>query len=259
MLIGPLPIANLPLCIFAAIMGQKKLIRFNAIKTFPNVLEYPENMQGKWNSYFKNDNPLILELACGKGEYTVGLAKLFTDKNFIGVDIKGNRIYAGAKKCLEEKTTNAAFLRTQIGMLPNYFEKGEVAEIWITFPDPQLRTSRAKKRLTHPAFLRCYQNILQPGGFIHLKTDSPDLYGFTKKVIELYGLTCVEEYDNVYAQTDNAVLKIKTHYESLDIAGSNRIFYLKFTLPNEIPGKDKLLQEILKETENKEVTNEQVD
>jgi tRNA (guanine-N7-)-methyltransferase len=233
-------------------MGQKKLIRFAAIKTFPNVLEYPENMHGKWAAHFKNDSPVILELACGRGEYTVGLAKMYVNKNFIGVDIKGNRIYAGAKKCLEETISNAAFLRTQIGMLPNYFAKDEVSEIWITFPDPQLRTSKAKKRLTHPIFLRLYQKILKPGGFIHLKTDSPALYGFTKKVIDLYHLNCVEDHDNVYAHTDNEVLKIKTHYEALDIAGSNRIFYLKFTLPNEIPGKDELLQEILKETENPE-------
>lgn len=238
-------------------MGQKKLLRFNAIKTFPNVLEYPENMQGKWAIHFKNENPVILELACGKGEYTVGMSKLFADKNFIGVDLKGNRIYAGAKKCLEEKLINAAFLRTQIAMLPNYFAAAEVSAIWITFPDPQLRTSRAKKRLTHPIFLRYYQKILKPGGAIHLKTDSPALYEFTKRVIEMYGLNCVEDYDNVYAQTDSDVLKIKTHYESLDIAGSNRIFYLKFSLPAELPDKDKLLQEILKETENKAITNEQ--
>lgn len=235
-----------------AVMGQKKLIRFAAIKAFSNVLEYPENMQGQWSAHFKNNNAVVLELACGKGEYTVGLAKLFTGTNFIGVDIKGNRIYAGAKKCLDENIGNAAFLRTQIGMLPNYFAPGEVSEIWITFPDPQLRTSRAKKRLTHPIFLRSYQKILQPGGCIHLKTDSPDLYGFTKKVIELYGLHCVEDLDNACRQSDSEVLKIKTHYESLDIAGSNRIFYLKFTLPDIIAAKDKMLQEILKQTENPE-------
>ncbi len=220
-------------------------------------MEYPENMQGQWVTHFKNNNPLVLELACGKGEYTVGMARMFADKNFIGVDVKGNRIYAGAKKCLEEKLTNAAFLRTQIGMLPNYFAKGEVSEIWITFPDPQLRTSRAKKRLTHPIFLRYYQQVLKPDGYIHLKTDSPALYAFTKKVIELYQLNCVEEYDNVYAQTENEVLKIKTHYELLDIAGHNKVFYLKFALPEQIEDKDQLLQEILKSTENKEENHEQ--
>ncbi len=235
-----------------ACMGQKKLVRFAAIKNFSNVLEYPENMQGGWHKHFSNNNPLVLELACGKGEYTVGLAGLFRDKNFIGIDIKGNRIYIGARKCLDEKINNAAFLRTQIGMLPNYFAAGEVEEIWITFPDPQLRTSRAKKRLTHPVFLRSYQQILKPGGLIHLKTDSPDLYKFTKRVIEMYGLRCIEDYNDAYTQTDNEVLKIKTHYESLDIAGSNKIFYLKFTLPAVIPDHDKQLQEILKETENKE-------
>jgi tRNA (guanine-N7-)-methyltransferase len=239
-------------------MGQKKLIRFNAIKSFANVLEYPESMQGKWATHFKNENNIVLELACGKGEYTVGLAKLFTDTNFIGVDIKGNRIYSGAKKCLEEHINNAAFLRTQIGMLPNYFGAGEVSEIWITFPDPQLRTSRAKKRLTHPIFLRYYQSILKPGGFIHLKTDSPHLYTFTKKVIELYGLTCIEDFDNTYEQTNREILKIKTHYESLDIAGSNRIFYLKFCLPAVIADKDAILQNILKETENRVNNYEQL-
>lgn len=233
-------------------MGQKKLLRFSAIKNFPNVLEYPENMQGKWAAHFNNNYPIILELACGRGEYTVGLATLYCHANFIGVDIKGNRIFIGAKKCLNEQITNAAFLRTQIAMLPNYFATGEVAEIWLTFPDPQLRTSRAKKRLTHPAFLRLYQKVLQPGGYVHLKTDSPNLYRFTKQVIELYHLPLVEDYDNVYVQADSEDLKIKTHYEMLDIAQSNKIFYLKFTLPNEIPDKDETLQLLLKETENHE-------
>jgi tRNA (guanine-N7-)-methyltransferase len=233
-------------------MGQKKLLRFAAIKNFNNVLEYPEGMQGQWEKHFNNNNPLVLELACGRGEYTVGLAKLFTNQNFIGVDIKGNRIYIGAKNCLDNKISNAAFLRTQIAMLPVYFAKNEVEEIWLTFPDPQLRTSRAKKRLTHPAFLRLYQQVLTPGGFVHLKTDSPDLYRFTKKVIELYNLRLVEEYDNVHGQSGSEVLKIKTHYEALDIAQSNTIFYLKFTLPDTIPDKDDELQQILKETENQE-------
>ncbi len=231
-------------------MGHKKLIRFAAIKTFANVLEYPQDMQGNWHSHFGNHQPVILELACGRGEYTVGLSRLFADKNFIGVDVKGNRIHAGAKLCLQDKLCNAAFLRTQIAMLPHYFANNEVAEIWITFPDPHLRTSRAKKRLTHPAFLRLYQQVLQPGGFIHLKTDSPDLYLFTKKVIGMYGLHCIEDYDNVYAQTNSEVLRIKTHYESLDIANSKRIFYLKFSLPAILPALDEQLQEILKATEN---------
>ena len=231
-------------------MGQKKLIRFAAIKTFANVLEYPKDMQGQWSSFFKNDNPVALELACGRGEYTVGLSKLYPNKNYIGIDIKGNRIYIGAKKCLEQGLTNAAFVRSQIEKLPDYFAPSELDEIWITFPDPQLRTSRAKKRLTHPRFLRLYKQLLKPDGYIHLKTDSPDLYKFTKRVIELYKLNLVEDLDDVYANTDHEDLKIKTYYEALDIAGSNKIFYLKFQLPETIIDIDNELQEILKQEEN---------
>ena len=230
-------------------MGQKKLIRFEELKTFPNVLEFPENMPGKWHAFFNNKNPIILELACGRGEYTIGLAKLFPQQNFIGVDVKGNRMYIGAKKSLLENISNAAFLRTQIEKLADYFDPGEVDEIWLTFPDPQLRISKAKKRLTHPRFLRLYQQVLKHGGTIHLKTDSPDLYLFTKKVAELYGLTIVEDHHDVYAQPDiQEELKIKTHYESLDIANSNRVHYLKFSLPNELPiEKDEELKAVLRE------------
>lgn len=228
-------------------MAQKKLQRFADLKTFSNTLEYPADMKGKWRAFFKNDNPLILELACGRGEYTVGMARLFPKQNFIGVDLKGNRMYIGAKKCLTDNITNAGFLRTQIEKLEEYFAAEEVDEIWITFPDPQLRTSKAKKRLTHPRFLRLYMQILKPGGFVHLKTDSPDLYRFTKRVAGLYGLSIVEESDNVYAgPTVKDELKIKTHYESLDIAQSKKIHYLKFTLPDAIKNIDDQLQEILK-------------
>ncbi len=231
-------------------MAQKKLQRFAAIKTFPNVLEYPENMPGQWHAFFKNDHPLILELACGRGEYTAALSRLFPGKNFIGVDIKGNRIYLGAKSCLEEKLLNAAFLRTQIQMLGDYFGKDEVQEIWITFPDPHLRISKAKNRLTHPRFLRVYQQFLKPGGFIHLKTDSPVLFRFTKRVIELYGLSLVEENDDIYAGTHiPEELKIKTHYESLDIAGLNKVHYLKFKLNGAIEDLDKRLQELTRHEE----------
>jgi tRNA (guanine-N7-)-methyltransferase len=231
-------------------MAQKKLLRFAEIKTFSNVREYPVDMPGKWHEFFKNDHPIVLELACGRGEYTVGLARLFPQVNFIGVDVKGNRMYIGAKKCLQDGLANAGFLRTQIERLAEYFVPGEVDEIWITFPDPQLRTSRAKKRLTHPRFLRLYQKILKPKGIIHLKTDSPALYAFTKKVIELYGLTLLEDCHDVYAQPAvKEELKIKTHYESLDIAQSKKIHYLQFTLPPEIKNIDQQLQEILKHEE----------
>jgi tRNA (guanine-N7-)-methyltransferase len=231
-------------------MAQKKLQRFADIKTFSNVLEYPECMKGKWKAFFKNDNPVILELACGRGEYTVGLAQLYPQQNFIGIDVKGNRMYIGAKRSLSENITNAAFLRTQIEKLPDYFEHAEVDEIWITFPDPQLRTSKAKKRLTHPRFLRLYGQVLKPGGFIHLKTDSPDLYLFTKKVIGLYDLSLVEDHPNVYEEESiKEELKIKTHYESLDIAQSRKIHYLKFCIPGELKNIDQQLQEILKHEE----------
>ncbi|MEQ1553533.1 MAG: tRNA (guanosine(46)-N7)-methyltransferase TrmB [Ferruginibacter sp.] len=227
-------------------MAQKKLLRFAQIKAFENVLEKPTNMQGKWPAYFKNNNPNVLELACGRGEYTIGLATLYPSQNYIGVDIKGNRMYIGAKIALETNLVNAAFLRTEIEMLPDYFLQSEVDEIWITFPDPQLRISKAKKRLTHPRFLRKYLEVLKPGGFIHLKTDSPNLYSFTKKVIHMYGLHLLEDNADVYAKTDIAEeLKIKTHYESLDIAKSRKIHYLKFSLPNTIADFDKELQQIL--------------
>jgi len=263
-------------------MGQKKLIRFAAIQTFPNVLQYPEDMAGRWAGFFRNmrelgsklnmaqfpqianlcpsdellpvapDHPLTLELACGKGEYTVGMAKMYPQRNFLGVDLKGNRIYIGAKKCLQENITNAAFLRTQIDRLPTYFKPGEVEEIWLTFPDPQLRKSKARKRLTHPKFLRLYQQILTPGGHIHLKTDSPLLYNFTRLVIDMYGLTLLESSDNIYADADplKEELKIKTHYEGLDIAGSQRIHYLHFTLPaTPLPSSDEALQQKVREME----------
>ena len=233
-------------------MGHKKLIRFEAIKGFPNVLQYPEGMQGKWNEVFKNNNPITLELACGKGEYTIGLATLYPDRNFIGVDIKGNRIYAGAMNGLRNNLHNAAFLRTHIDKIDTYFSTGEVSEIWITFPDPQLRTSRAKKRLTHPRYLRLYQSVLKPGGFIHLKTDSPALFYFTKLIADLYELNILDSSEDVYARTENSRdMDIKTHYEKLDIAATNKIYYIKFSLPEkEITAPDMKLQQLLKQIEN---------
>lgn len=220
---------RLYLCAF---MGQKKLIRFSEIETFPNVLQYPQEMPGKWCDQFQNKHPLTLELACGKGEYAVGLGRLYPERNFLGVDLKGNRIWVGAKTALKENLVNVAFLRSQIDRIAEYFTKDEVSEIWITFPDPQLRSSKHKKRLTHPKFLRLYQQFLQPGGKIHLKTDSPVLYQFTKEVIQRYHLTLVTDINDLYKEAViSDELKIKTHYEGLDIAQSNRIHYLCFTLP----------------------------
>ncbi len=227
-------------------MAQKKLVRFNEINNFKNVLQYPEGMKGKWNNFFENDNPVILELACGKGEYTVEMAQMFPEKNFIGVDIKGNRIWKGAKTSLEKNINNAGFLRTQIDKISIYFSQNEVDEIWITFPDPHLRLSKARKRLTHPKFLRMYHRFLKPNGLIHLKTDSPDLYLFTKKIIELYDLNIISDIDDLY-KTENIKdeLKIKTHYERLDIAKSNKVFYLCFLLPVVLNENDESLNAYL--------------
>ena len=233
-------------------MAQKKLIRFEEINRFENVFQHSVEMKGKWNTFFKNNHPITLELACGKGEYAVGLGRLFSDKNFIGIDIKGNRIWRGAKTALDENLTNTAFLRAEIDKVNDYFMQDEVAEIWITFPDPQLRLSKAKKRLTHPKFLRLYQQILKADGLVNLKTDSPDLYNFTKTVIQLYNLETLVDYNNLY-QNQNLPpeLYIKTHYESLDIAQSNRIHYLQFKINKELPLElDAQLKAIINEHNN---------
>jgi tRNA (guanine-N7-)-methyltransferase len=232
-------------------MGQKKLQRFAEIRTFRNVLEYPLHMKGRWKSFFNNESPITLELACGKGEYAIGLGRMHPERNFIGVDLKGNRIWVGAKRALDENLQNVAFVRSQIDKVDQYFEAGEVSEIWITFPDPQLRTSRAKKRLTHPYFLRLYQKFLKKNSIIHLKTDSPDLYHFTKLVINFHDLDLLEDKDDVYRNTTvGDVLKIKTYYESLDIAKSKKIHYLQFRLPEELlKENDEQLKELIIEQE----------
>ena len=232
-------------------MGQKKLQRFAEIRTFKNVLEYPLHMKGRWKSFFNNKNSITLELACGKGEYATGLGGKYPEKNFIGIDLKGNRIWVGAKKALDENLHNVAFIRSQIDKVDQYFEPSEVSEIWITFPDPQLRTSRAKKRLTHPYFLRLYQKFLKKDGIIHLKTDSPDLYYFTKLVINFHDLQVMDDKDDVYADSSvTEELKIQTYYESLDIAKSKKIHYLQFRLPDEeLRENDEQLKELIIEQE----------
>ena len=231
-------------------MGQKKLIRFAELKTFTNVLQNPVSMQGTWQQFFGNGHPIVLELACGKGEYALGLAEIYPLKNFIGIDQKGNRLWVGAKKATAHHLKNVAFLRIQIDRITDYFATEEVEEIWITFPDPQLRISKAKKRLTHPKFLRMYYQIMVPGGKIHLKTDSPDLYRFTKKVIGMYGCTLHQDFDDLYAEPGlPPEMHIKTHYEGLDIAGSKKVHYLSFSLPSTMPSRemDVVLQQYLKE------------
>ena len=263
-------------------MGQKKLIKFAAIKEYNNVLEFPQDMQGKWAAFFdalkkgtstidisslsisdgqfvsnvssinKEDNastPLTLELACGRGEYAVGLGRMFPEQHFIGIDLKGNRIWKGASIANKDGLTNVAFVRSQIELTSNYFAKDEVDEIWITFPDPQLRWSKSKKRLTHPKFLRLYQQFLKNNGIVHLKTDSPLLYNFTLKVIELYDLHLIYKTDNLYAEQNiDPRCLIKTYYEGLDIAQSNKIHYIQFNIDGDLPLElDEILKEAIKD------------
>lgn len=213
-------------------MGQKKLVRFAALETMNNVLQHPEGMPGRWSEVFGNSNPVTLELACGKGEYSVGQGRMNPDRNFLGVDIKGNRIFIGARIALREGLKNVAFMRAQIGQLTHYFAPGEVEAIWIIFPDPFLRSSREKNRLTHPRFLHQYQQVLKPGGRIHLKTDSPELFAFTLEVIEEQGCTIHEKMDDVYAAgVPEGPLSIQTHYEGLHLADGRTIRYVQFSLP----------------------------
>jgi tRNA (guanine-N7-)-methyltransferase len=223
-------------------MGQKKRVRFAAIETYPNVLQYPEGMAGKWGDHFGNKHSIILELACGKGEYSVGLGREHKDRNFIGVDVKGNRIYIGAKKSLTEGLNNVAFLRTQIQQLPQYFAPGEVAEMWVVFPDPFLREGKAKNRLTHPRFLSLYQKVLVPGGRIHLKTDSKELYDFTQESIAETGCTVYENIADIYGKgRATGPLAIQTFYEGMHLAEGRTIYYISFSLPEQaiVPPKKK--------------------
>ncbi|WP_423146548.1 tRNA (guanosine(46)-N7)-methyltransferase TrmB [Rubrolithibacter danxiaensis] len=214
-------------------MGKDKLKRFAEVATFANVLQLDEGkpLKGKWASqHFKNNNPLILELACGKGEYTVNLAKLFPDKNFIGIDYKGNRIWRGAKTALEENISNVAFLRIQIENIMDYFAPGEVAEIWITFPDPQPQVSREKKRLTFPGFLEKYKVLLKQEGLLHLKTDNDALHEYTFEKISELGLKLHTKTEDLYKSgLADEVLSIKTYYEKKYLASDKNINYLKFS------------------------------
>ena len=243
-------------------MGQKKLIKFAAIKEYQNVLEYPLDMAGNWHSFFKTlganeKGKITLELACGRGEYTVGLARLDSPSNFIGVDIKGNRIWKGATIANKEQLHNVAFLRTQIDQINQYFTKDEVSEIWITFPDPQVSLSKAKKRLTHPKYLRMYQQFLQKGGVVHLKTDSPNLYQFTMAVIELYELPLLYSSSDLYNDPQrDPRSNIKTYYEGLNIANSKTIHYIQFQIDKAIPeSKEEQLKEIIAQFEITETHN----
>ena len=214
-------------------MGKDKLRRFAEVNTFSNVLQLDAGkpFKGQWGAgHFKNNKPVVLELACGKGEYTVNLARLFPEKNFIGIDYKGNRIWRGAKTALEDGVPNVAFLRIQIETILDYFGEGEVDEIWITFPDPQPQVSREKKRLTSSRFLVKYKLILKPGGFINLKTDNDGLHAYTAEKIAETGMNLhIKTEDLYHSEFADEVLSIKTYYEKKYLKHDKNINYLKFS------------------------------
>lgn len=214
-------------------MGKDKLRKFAEIDTFPNVYQLEEGiaLKGKWASeHFKNSNPVVLELACGKGEYSVNLARMFPAKNFIGVDLKGNRIWRGARTGMDEGIANLAFLRIQIEDIVDYFGEHEIDEIWITFPDPQPQDSREKKRLTFPGFLEKYKAFLKPGGKINLKTDNDGLYAYTVEKVEELALVCHKKTAQLYqSEFADAVLSIKTHYERIYLKHDKNINYIQFS------------------------------
>lgn len=223
-------------------MGSKnKLKRFAENLTFANVVQ-PERdelvsdsfpLKGKWAAeFFKNDHPIVLELGCGKGEYSVALGRQYPGKNFIGIDIKGARFWRGAKTAVEEKLSNVAFLRAQIELIGNCFGKGEVSEIWITFPDPQIKYRRTKHRLTNPGFLEKYAGILRPAGEIHLKTDSAFLHGYTLGVLQGLGHEILYSQHDVYrdGEAPEYLKTIQTFYEKMYLEKGVPITYIRFRL-----------------------------
>ena len=213
-------------------MGKDKLRKFAEVATFENVvqLEAGKAYKGEWASkFFGNNNPVVLELACGKGEYTVNLARMFPEINFIGVDYKGNRIWRGAKTALAEGIQNVGFLRIQIETILEHFAENEVAEIWITFPDPQPQESREKKRLTNPRFLEKYKFLLKDNGRMHLKTDNDGFYAYTIEQIAALNLNKIKETTDLYhSDLVDDVLSIKTYYERKYLADNKNINYVQW-------------------------------
>jgi tRNA (guanine-N7-)-methyltransferase len=221
--------------------SKNKLKRFKENETFQNVFQPSREelmhgefrLKGKWReSYFKNDNPLVLELGCGKGEYTVGLSKRYPNKNFIGIDIKGARFWRGAKTSLEENITNSAFLRMQIELIEFAFEKNEVDEIWITFPDPQIKYKRTKHRLTNSEFLDRYKKVLKPEGIVHLKTDSEFMHGYTLGLLHGLNYEVIYANHNVYKLegSPEEVTSIQTFYEQQYLDQDKPITYIRFKI-----------------------------
>lgn len=224
-------------------MGKNKLKKFGEIATMEFVHQYPfarlQNegfpLRGRWHEeFFHNDNPIVLELGCGKGEYTVGLARRRPDVNYIGIDIKGARMWTGACMARNENLTNVSFIRTDIELIPHFFAPGEVSEIWITFPDPQMK--KVRKRLTGTRFMELYRKVLRPDGLIHLKTDSPFLYTYTRLMTALNHLPVVTDCADVHSDpvlSQDEILRIRTHYEQQWIERGLAIKYLLFNLPQE--------------------------
>jgi tRNA (guanine-N7-)-methyltransferase len=226
--------------------GKGKLKKWAEMKTFNNVVEpttkevfqKDHSLKGKWRTeIFKNDNPIVLELGCGKGEYSVGMGEHFPNKNFVGVDIKGNRIWRGAKTAFENKMTNIYFIRTQIDHITSFFEANEIDEIWITFPDPQPKERLERKRLTSPMFVDRYKTFLKPDGIIHLKTDHEGFFRYTLEEIERCDFKLIESTFNLYGEVINKldsktqeILSIKTFYEKLWTEKGHSIHYCKFQL-----------------------------
>jgi len=221
--------------------SKNKLKRFKENETFANVFQPTRDelvkeryhLKGKWRKdVFKNDNPLVLELGCGKGEYTVELAKRYSKRNFIGIDIKGARFWRGAKTAVEENISNAAFIRTQIELIDHVFEENEVDEIWITFPDPQIKYQRTKHRMTNLQFLERYKKVLKPEGLMHLKTDSEFMHGYTLGLLQGLGHEILYANHNVYKLegSPEEVTEIQTFYESQYLENDKAITYIRFKI-----------------------------